>query len=83
MTALSPPELHAIFPKEQITPMATALKAYEMILDDDSMTGQVLELSIERVILRKPTEYATENQRWLIEDAMAVWRVAYGDKPSH
>ncbi|KAJ5460936.1 uncharacterized protein N7458_002488, partial [Penicillium daleae] len=35
MTALCPPEIRNLFPSDQITPMTTALRAYDMILDDD------------------------------------------------
>jgi 15-hydroxyprostaglandin dehydrogenase (NAD) len=81
MTALCPPKIRELFPKDQITDMKTALNAYDMFLGDDTLTGQVAELSIDKVILRKQIEYANENQRWMLEDALKVWQQAYGDPP--
>jgi 15-hydroxyprostaglandin dehydrogenase (NAD) len=79
MTALCPPKIRELFPKDQITDMSTALRAYDMFLDDHTLTGQVAELSIDKVIFRKQVEYANENQRWMLEDALKVWQQAYGD----
>ena len=61
--------------------MSTALRAYDMFLDDPTLTGQIAELSIDKVIFRKQIEYANENQRWMLEDALKVWQQAYGDQP--
>ena len=52
-----------------------------MFLDDPTLTGQIAELSIDKVIFRKQIEYANENQRWMLEDALKVWQQAYGDQP--
>ena len=81
MTALCPPKVREIFPKDRITHMTTALSAYDTFLQDDTLTGQVAELSIDKVILRKQVEYANDNQRWWSEDALKVWQQAYGDPP--
>lgn len=79
MTSLCPPKIRDIFPKDQITDMQTALNAYDMFLGDHTMTGKIAELSIDKVILRRQIEYANENQRWMLEDALKVWRQAYGE----
>jgi NAD(P)-dependent dehydrogenase (short-subunit alcohol dehydrogenase family) len=72
MTSLCPPKIREIFPKEQITHMSTALRAYDMFLDNPTLTSQIAELSIDKVIFRKQIEYANENQRWMLEDALKV-----------
>lgn len=59
--------------------METCLNAYDKFIENDTLTGQVAELSIEKVIFRKQIEYANENQRWMLEDALKVWNQAYGD----
>lgn len=82
MTALCPPKIRELFPKDQITPMETCLNAFDKFLDDDSLTGKVAELSIEKVIFRNQVDYATENQRWMLEDALKVWQQAYGEAPA-
>ncbi|KAF2787167.1 NAD(P)-binding protein [Melanomma pulvis-pyrius CBS 109.77] len=79
MTALCPPKIRELFPKDQITPMETCLNAYDKFLQHGTLTGQVAELSIEKVIFHKQVGYANENQRWMLEDALKVWQQAYGD----
>ncbi|PVH84298.1 hypothetical protein DL98DRAFT_512677 [Cadophora sp. DSE1049] len=79
MTALCPPKIRELFPEDQITPMETCLDAFDKFLDDDSLTGKVAELSIEKVIFRNQADYANENQRWMLEDALKVWQQAYGE----
>jgi len=80
MTALCPPKIRELFPKEQITPMETCLNAYDKFLQDATRTGQVAELSIEKIFFRDQVAYANENQRWMLEDALKVWQQAYGDQ---
>lgn len=62
--------------------METCLNAFDRFLQDDTLTGQVAELSIEKIITRKQIDYATENQRWMLEDALKVWQQAYGEPQS-
>lgn len=62
--------------------MDTCLRAYDQFIQNGNLTGQIAELSIEKIIYRKQIEYATENQRWLLEDAVKVWELAYGDGAS-
>jgi 15-hydroxyprostaglandin dehydrogenase (NAD) len=38
-TGLAPKAVLEVFPKEHLTPMSTALRAYDTFLADDSMTG--------------------------------------------
>lgn len=61
--------------------METCLDAFDKFLEDDNLTGQVAELSIEKVIFRKQVDYANDNQRWMLEDALKVWQQAYGEPP--
>lgn len=41
------------WPQEHVTPMGTVLKAIDKFLDNDEMTGQVVELSLEHVHFRE------------------------------
>lgn len=82
LTSLCPPKIRELFPKDQVTPMDTCLRAYDQFIQNGNLTGQIAELSIEKIIYRKQIEYATENQRWLLEDAVKVWELAYGDGAS-
>ena len=57
--------------------MSTVLKALEMFLDDDAMTGQTVELSLDQLYFRVQPEWANESQRWLGEDSKTFWDEAY------
>ncbi|KAH6679063.1 hypothetical protein B0J14DRAFT_614421 [Halenospora varia] len=76
-TNLCPPHVLHLFPKEHITPMSTVLKAHNMFLADDNMTGQVVELSLDQLYFRSPPEWANDSQRWLGTESKAFWDAAY------
>ncbi|OQV03520.1 hypothetical protein CLAIMM_08556 [Cladophialophora immunda] len=76
-TGLAPPAILSIFPKERMTPMSTAMKAYESFLNDDSLTGQVAELSGASVYYRQQVDYPDETMRWLSQDSGYIWRAGY------
>jgi 15-hydroxyprostaglandin dehydrogenase (NAD) len=76
-TNLAPKVILEKFPEEHVTPMSTALKAFDAFLGDDSMTGQTVELSLGDLFFRKQPEWANESQRWLGEDSGPFWDEAY------
>jgi 15-hydroxyprostaglandin dehydrogenase (NAD) len=76
-TNLAPKLILEKFPEEHVTPMSTALKAFDAFLGDDSMTGQTVELSLGDLFFRKQPEWANESQRWLGEDSGPFWDEAY------
>ncbi|PVI06941.1 NAD(P)-binding protein [Periconia macrospinosa] len=80
-TNLPPPEILAAWPKEHITPMSTAIKAIDAFLDDDTMTGQTVELSQENIYFRKQLDYVNESQRWVGEDSQSIWNAGYAKVP--
>jgi 15-hydroxyprostaglandin dehydrogenase (NAD) len=76
-TNLAPKVILEKFSEEHVTPMSTALKAFDAFLGDDSMTGQTVELSLGDLFFRKQPEWANESQRWLGEDSGPFWDEAY------
>jgi 15-hydroxyprostaglandin dehydrogenase (NAD) len=76
-TNLAPKVILEKFPEEHVTPMSTALKAFDAFLGDDSMTGQTVELSLGDWFFRKQPEWANESQRWLGDDSGPFWDEAY------
>jgi 15-hydroxyprostaglandin dehydrogenase (NAD) len=76
-TNLAPKVILEKFPEEHVTPMSTALKAFDAFLGDDSMTGQTVELSLGDLFFRKQPEWANESQRWLGDDSGPFWDEAY------
>lgn len=81
-TNLCPPHVRDLFPKEHITPMTTVLGAFDMFLGNDSMTGQVVELSLDQRYHRKQPEWANDSQRWLGIESKAFWDAAYATPPT-
>lgn len=80
-TNLCPPEILPLWPKEHITPMTTALKAIDAILDDDAMTAETIELSQENIYFRKMADWANESQRWVGEESQGIWDLGYQKVP--
>jgi 15-hydroxyprostaglandin dehydrogenase (NAD) len=81
VTGLCPPNIRDIFPKEHITPMETVIKAFDTFLDDDKMTGQTVELSLDELHFRKQVDYPNESQRWIGTQSAALWDQAYEKPP--
>lgn len=52
---------------EQTTPMSTALKAFDAVLADDKLTGQIMELSLDDVVFKQQPEYSRKNTKWMFE----------------
>lgn len=80
-TNLCPPHALALFPKEHITPMSTCLKAIDIFLGDDTMTGQAVELTLDELHFREKPDYPNESQRWLGEESAKFWEDAYKAVP--
>lgn len=62
--------------------MSTALKAIDQFIDNDKMTGEAVELSLENLYFRKQPEYPNESQAWLNGDDNEFWNEAYKDNIS-
>jgi 15-hydroxyprostaglandin dehydrogenase (NAD) len=81
-TNLCPPHIRDRFPPEHITPMSTVLKAVDVFLDNDSMNGETVELSLDQLYYRKRPEYIDDNVRWLgSEEASKIWAEGYKCPP--
>ncbi|KAK0108150.1 hypothetical protein ONS95_002972 [Cadophora gregata] len=72
-TGLAPEEVLAKFPKEHITPMSTLIRAYDMFLDDSSLSGKVAETSLDQVHFQEPPEFSSESNRWLATATKELW----------
>ncbi len=81
ITNLCPPHMRDLFPKEHITPMGTIMRAFDAFIDDDAMTGQAAEASLNQLYFRKQPEWANESQRWLGQDSSKFWEEAYKTTP--
>jgi 15-hydroxyprostaglandin dehydrogenase (NAD) len=57
---------------EETTPMSTVLKAIDRIVQDSSLTGQVMELTLDKVVFKPRPEYSTPNVEWMF-DQMLLW----------
>ncbi|KAJ5726905.1 hypothetical protein N7493_005932 [Penicillium malachiteum] len=77
LTGLCPKDIRDRFPKEHVTPMSTIIKAYETFINDDSLSGQTVEVSLNQLYFRTQPDYPNESQRWLAEDSTSFWEEAY------
>ncbi|KAF3159366.1 hypothetical protein TWF788_003775 [Orbilia oligospora] len=76
-TAIFPGNLRDFFPEEHITPVSTIVSAYNKFIDDETLTGQVVECAQDQHYFRKQVEYPSESQRWMNEDSGECWGRAY------
>ncbi|KAJ5385552.1 hypothetical protein N7517_003463 [Penicillium concentricum] len=76
-TALCPKDMLERFPKEHITPMSTVLRAYDTFINDGTLHGQTVEISLDHLYFRNKPEYPNESERWLLEDFSSFWEEAY------
>ncbi|KAF2267660.1 15-hydroxyprostaglandin dehydrogenase [Lojkania enalia] len=81
-TNLCPPQILEVWPKEHITPMKTALDAIDAFLGDDSMTGQAVELSLDKLYFREMVPWANASQKWIGEESLSIWDEAYSKVPT-
>ncbi len=80
-TALCPPHLLDLWPKEHITPMTTVMKAFETFIEHDDMTGESVELSLDQLYFRKQPEWANASQKWIGEEGTEFWKKGYQQVP--
>lgn len=78
-TQLAPQEVKALWPKERLTPMSTALKAYDQILDDGAMTGKVFELITEEIIERHQIPFGNKNVEWNMTEGTEIFKKGYAE----
>lgn len=74
-TNLMPEPLRPLWDRTQLTPMATALKAFDTFLADDKMTGQTVELTLDELVFSQQQAYSTPNARWMCEEHK-LWEMA-------
>jgi hypothetical protein len=66
-------------PKEHITPMESMLKGFDALLNDaEGKTGQVLEVSIDKLYFRQTLDYVDETEKWLVESSSDYFAKAFG-----
>ena len=81
-TNLCPPHIRDGFPPERIMPTSTVSKAVDVFLDNDSMNGETVELSLDQLYYRKRPEYIDDNVRWLgSEETSKIWAEGYERPP--
>lgn len=57
---------------EETTPMSTALKAIDRVVQDHSLTGQIMELTLNEVVFKQKPEYSRKNIKWMF-DQSEMW----------
>ena len=57
---------------KNLTPMSTVQKAFDAILNDDELTGQTLELTLDEVVFKQQPEYSRPNTSWMFGHKM-MW----------
>lgn len=57
--------------------MSTALKAFDAILGDNKLTGQIMELALNDVVFKQQPEYSRENTKWMFEQ-WELWEKVCG-----
>ncbi|KAF2707441.1 15-hydroxyprostaglandin dehydrogenase [Pleomassaria siparia CBS 279.74] len=80
-TNLCPPEILKVWPEEHMTPLSTALKAMDAFLDDDTMSGQTVELSQDKIYFREMVDWVNESQKWIGTESLSIWEEAYAKVP--
>jgi 15-hydroxyprostaglandin dehydrogenase (NAD) len=66
-TPLANAVLLAAFPEELRTPASNITKAINMFLEDDSLSGQVVECSGKEILFRDSMSYSNEAAKYLCE----------------
>ncbi|KAK4903470.1 hypothetical protein LTR27_000401 [Elasticomyces elasticus] len=67
-TNLMPKEAASQIDRSRLTPMNTALKAVDKIIQDNKLTGQTIELALDELVFSKQQAYSTPNAKWMCED---------------
>jgi len=74
-TNLMPEPIRPLWDRNQLTPMSTALKVFDMFLADDKMTGETVELALDQLIFSHQQPYSTPNSQWMCEEHK-LWEMA-------
>lgn len=77
-TNLMPAEVRPKWDRAQLTPMSTALKAFDAMLADKKMTGQTMELTLDEVVFTPCPDFQRPNTRWMSEQH-ELWEAAMRD----
>ncbi|CAK4031120.1 Cis-2,3-dihydrobiphenyl-2,3-diol dehydrogenase [Lecanosticta acicola] len=77
-TNLMPEQLRDRWTREQLTPMSTALKAFDAMLADPKMTGQTMELTLDDVVFTPCPDFQRPNTKWMC-DQHELWESAMQD----
>ncbi|KAK7206467.1 hypothetical protein BZA70DRAFT_105200 [Myxozyma melibiosi] len=78
-TGLAPAELLRQIPQEQMTPMSTIMRAYDIFLDDEDykVTGQTVECSLGDLFYRQQPDFASTSQKVMFGNEVNVWMDSY------
>lgn len=66
---------HGSLPERDAGPLSKG--AYDTFLEDDGLSGQTVELSLESLYFRTKPDYPNESQRWLGEESASFGEEAY------
>ncbi|PPJ57018.1 hypothetical protein CBER1_00479 [Cercospora berteroae] len=80
-TALMPAHMAALWDRQQLTPLNTALKAVDAILADNRLNGNAIELSLDELIFKPKQEYSTSNIKFACEQHLLWEKVAEPNLP--
>ncbi len=62
--------------------MSTVIKAFDTFLDNDQMTGESVELTLDELYFRKHVDFPNESQKWIHTQSSAMWEKAYEKRPN-
>jgi NAD(P)-dependent dehydrogenase (short-subunit alcohol dehydrogenase family) len=57
-TNLTPQALHDMIPEPYVTPMKAILEAYDTLIDSPHLSGEILELIVDKTYFLKQPKYA-------------------------
>lgn len=72
--------LMAVSPPEYVTPKSTIVRAVTSFVDDDSLTGQVAECSINNIHYRKQPEWGDDAAEYIMTNKLEAEIVKRGIK---
>lgn len=78
LTPLCPPQVQKLFPPHRVTPMSTAIKAFDNIIDSD-ITGKVLELITGDILERTEVPYGNDAVKWCATEGVKLFIEGYGN----
>ena len=72
-TDFLPKRMRAVLPKEHVTSMEAIVRAFNTFLDNDKLSGQILEVSSQEQVFKEMPEFGTETTRWTWEDSWPLF----------